>query len=67
MNQIDPDIKTIYKLILKKGYVIHEQTSGDYLFTNPENAVSMYVSVSNKVEVSLYFGDDDKYYKNYYK
>lgn len=67
MSPLNPDIKTLYKLILNKGYVVHERTAGEYLFTNPENAVSMYVSVNDKLEVSLYFGDDDKYWKNYYK
>ena len=67
MSQIDPDIKTIYKLILKKGYIIHEKQEGEYLFTCPENSLTMYVSIDNTVEVSLYVGEDDKYWKNYYK
>ena len=67
MSQIDLDIKTLYKLILKKGYTIHEQQEGEYLFTHPENSLTMHVSTKGKIVVSLYVGEDDKYWRQYYK
>lgn len=68
MIQIDPDIKILYKLIIKKGYSIYERQAGEYLFTHPENSMTMHVGVSDKIIASVYVGeDDDTYWKKYYK
>ena len=66
MNQIDLDIKALYKLILKKGYSVNEKQEGEYLFTHPENSLTMHVRVKYKIEVSLYVGEEEKYWKQYY-
>ncbi len=65
MSQIDLDIKSVYRYILKKGYVVNERQENEYILINPENSLTMYVCIKDKVEVSLYVGEEDKYWKRY--